>query len=252
LIWTSLPALLLLATFPLLRGPSVHPHAHTGNNGVGFKAMLEGRGVAVLLLLAVATLRVVPAMGVPFALAFLLKREGAGDDEIGLLQRVFLWSGGVGTLLCPLLARRGRELGTLVGTTLVAAAFLALLTRTDAWSIFVGLAGAGFLLQGTIPILIAYSQRLLRRGQRLAASLTLGASWGLGGIIVAGLKAVFSENQMTLMLWTMVPFAIVSSACVPFLPRAVTLPTRSELVDDELPETPVPTAEGNMASAVNL
>jgi hypothetical protein len=85
---------------------------------------------------------------------------------------------------------------------------------------YVGLIGAGFLLQGTIPILISYSQHLLPRGQRLAASLTLGASWGLGGIVVAGLKAIFSSgDQLTSMLWAMVPFALASSACAALLPR---------------------------------
>jgi FSR family fosmidomycin resistance protein-like MFS transporter len=84
---------------------------------------------------------------------------------------------------------------------------------------YVGLAGAGFLLQGTIPILIAYSQRLLPRGQRLAASLTLGASWGLGGVVVAGLKLIFTGDQLPHMLWAMIPFALASSACAAMLPR---------------------------------
>src|SRR5262249_54053140 len=128
-------------------------------------------------------------------------------------------SGGLGTLLCPLLTRAGRELGTLIGTTLVAAGFLVLLTQPSKWAMFIGLAGAGFLIQGTIPILIAYSQRLLPRGQRLAASLTLGASWGLGGVVVAGLKLIFTGDRLPHMLWAMIPFALASSACAAMLPR---------------------------------
>jgi FSR family fosmidomycin resistance protein-like MFS transporter len=81
------------------------------------------------------------------------------------------------------------------------------------------------LLQGTIPILISYSQRLLPRGRRLAASLTLGASWGLGGILMAGLKLIFSSEQLPSMLWAMVPFALASSACAALLPRSATLST---------------------------
>jgi FSR family fosmidomycin resistance protein-like MFS transporter len=220
LAWAALPGLFLLGALIVLRGPTAHPHTHTDGRGAGLAAMLDGRGLSVLLLLAVATLRVVPALGVPWALAFLLKQQGASDTQIGLTQSIFLLSGGIGTLFCPLFARTGRELGTLVGTTLLAAAFLALLTLGQTWPLYVGLIGAGFLLQGTIPILISYSQRLLPRGQRLAASLTLGASWGLGGIVVAGLKAVFStDDQLTSMLWAMVPFALASSACAALLPR---------------------------------
>jgi FSR family fosmidomycin resistance protein-like MFS transporter len=216
LLWAAVPGLLLLGTLVAVRGPAVHPHVHAHDG----TSMLEGRSVSVLLLLAVATLRVVPALGVPWAMAFLLKQQGASESRIGLTQSIFLLSGGVGTLLCPLFARAGRDLGTLVGTTLLAAGFLALLPQGQTWPMYVGLIGAGFLLQGTIPILISYSQHLLPRGQRLAASLTLGASWGLGGIVVAGLKAIFSSgDQLTSMLWAMVPFALASSACAALLPR---------------------------------
>jgi FSR family fosmidomycin resistance protein-like MFS transporter len=222
LIWAAVPGLVLLGILVFLRGPTTHPHAHSANGGASFAAMLDGRGWSVLLLLTVATLRVVPAVGVPFCLAFVLEKEGSSDFHIGLVQGIFLFAGGLGTLLCPLLSRAGRELGTLIGTTLVAACFLTLLTKPEKWMLYVGLAGSGFLLQGTIPILIAYSQRLLPRGQRLAASLTLGASWGLGGVIVAGLKLIFTGDQLPNMLWAMVPFALASSACAALLPRVAT------------------------------
>jgi FSR family fosmidomycin resistance protein-like MFS transporter len=227
LIWVALPGLLLLATLVVLRGPSAHPHTQVAG-GTGFSAMLDGRGWAVLLLLTTATLRVVPAIGVPWCLGFILKQEGSGEFHIGLVQSTFLLAGGLGTLLCPLFARAGRELGTLIGTTLVAAAFLALVTQPQPWAMYVGLAGAGFLLQGTIPILIAYSQRLLPKGQRLAASLTLGASWGLGGVIVAGLKLIFTGDHLTSMLWAMIPFALASSACAALLPRVAAAQTLSQ------------------------
>jgi FSR family fosmidomycin resistance protein-like MFS transporter len=227
LIWAALPGLLLLGTLVVLRGPTTHPHAHSGNGSASLAAMLDGRGWSALLLLSVATLRVVPAIGVLPCMAFLLERSGADPLRIGSLQSLFLLSGGLGTLVCPLFARGGRELGTLVGTTLLAAGFLALLTLPHAWAVYLGLAGSGFLLQGTIPILIAYSQRLLPRGQRLAASLTLGASWGLGSLFVSGLTAIFIGDQLPNMLWAMVPFTLASSACAALLPRAASLPAVS-------------------------
>jgi MFS transporter, FSR family, fosmidomycin resistance protein len=222
LIWVALPGLLLLGTLVLVRGPVAHPHTHSSNGEHTLASMLDGRGRSAILLLSVATLRVVPAIGVLPCMAFLLERSGADSLRIGSLQSLFLLSGGLGTLLCPLLARGGRELGTLVGTTLLAAAFLALLTLPQAWAMYLGLAGSGFLIQGTIPILIAYSQRLLPRGQRLAASLTLGASWGLASICVSGLTAIFTGDRLPYMLWAMVPFALASAVCAALLPSAPT------------------------------
>ena len=121
---------------------------------------------------------------------------------------------------------------------------LALLPRGSAWQMYAGLIGSGFLLQGTIPILISYSQRLLPRGRRLAASLTLGASWGVGGVLVAGLKLLFpSSEHLPGMLWTMVPFALASSACAALLPRSATL-----LYSHQILAAPVrPEAESGMA-----
>jgi FSR family fosmidomycin resistance protein-like MFS transporter len=229
LLWAAIPGLLLLALLVSIRGPTAHPHTHVDAAPPSLGEILDGRGASVLVLLAVATLRVVPALGVPLVLAFLLKQEGASEAKIGLVQSVFLVSGGVGTLICPLFARAGRELGTLIGTTLLAAGFLALMRPDNPWLLYVALVGSGFLLQGTIPILISYSQRLLPRGRRLAASLTLGASWGLGGILVAGLKAIFTGDQLPGMLWAMAPFALASSLCAAFLLRSDGLPVSPRL-----------------------
>jgi FSR family fosmidomycin resistance protein-like MFS transporter len=240
LAWAAMPGLLLLSSYLAIRGPASRPHTHPHGQSGSLAAILDGRGPSVLLLLTVATLRVVPALGVPWCLAFLLKRQGATESEIGLTQSIFLLSGGVGTLLCPLFARSGRELSTLVGTTLLAAAFLMLLPRGPLWLLYVGLIGSGFLLQGTIPILISYSQRLLPRGQRLAASLTLGASWGLGGICVAGLKLIFTGDQLPDMLWAMAPFALASSACAALLPRLAAVPTPAPVEPVTSPALSVP------------
>src|SRR5947208_13733520 len=100
-----------------------------------------------------------------------------------------------------------------------------LLTSGEAWVYYAGLIGAGLLLQGAIPILIAYSQRLLPRGRRLAASLTLGASWGLGGLVVAMLKDYFAAaGRLENMRATMIPFALAASLASCLLLRLVARP----------------------------
>ncbi len=218
LAWLLPPSLLLLAALAFTGRDAGHAVAHA-DAPAGLGEMLRGRWASVGLLLAVATLRVVPALGVPFALAFLLDRQGLSEADIGRTQSIFLLSGGVGTLLCPLCTRRGREVTALVTTTALAAACLALLAWGHPLGFYPALVGSGFLLQGTIPILIAYSQHLLPRGRRLAASLTLGTSWGLGGLAVALLRVCYPGDRLGLMLWALVPFAALAALGTCMLPR---------------------------------
>jgi FSR family fosmidomycin resistance protein-like MFS transporter len=217
------PGLVLLLALVLLRQPVPIHRTHSSGH-IGLREMLAGRGLAATLVLTVATLRVVPALGIPLGMAFLLDREGQSAEVIGRAQSLFLLSGGLGTLLCPLLVRPGRELAVLVGTILPAAGCLALLAWGHPWAYHVGLIGSGLLLQGSIPILISYSQRLLPRGQRIAASLTLGASWGLGGLIVAGLQTYFTATgHFEGMFWALLPFALAAalgSCLLPHVPAA--------------------------------
>jgi FSR family fosmidomycin resistance protein-like MFS transporter len=221
LAWGILPGLLLLAG--LLLGCQPSRHALTPRREAG-EPILGGRGPDVLLLLGVSTLRVIPALGVPLGLAFLLSQRGESAYEIGRWQSLFLLSGGAGTLLCPLLVRKGRELNVLIGLTVAATGALLLLLWDHPWASCTGLAASGLLLQGAIPILIAYSQRLLPNGQRLAASLTLGASWGLGGLVVAALQAYFTAiGRPEGMLWAMVPFSASAAVAATFLPRLSSL-----------------------------
>jgi FSR family fosmidomycin resistance protein-like MFS transporter len=46
-----------------------------------------------------------------------------------------------------------------------------------------------------MPILISYGQQMLPEGQRTASSITMGVTWGLGGLIVAALMAACNQNQ---------------------------------------------------------
>jgi FSR family fosmidomycin resistance protein-like MFS transporter len=208
LAWLLSPSLLAVATLAQFAAPPAHQQEEPDLDN-GLRAMLRGRWVGTSVLLGVATLRVVPVLGVPLGLAFLLDQRGASAAAVGWSQGLFLLSGGLGTLLCPLFVRPGKELRALVWTMVPATLFLVLLTQNNNVAYYSGLAGAGLFLQGAMPILIAYSQRLLPQGRRLAASLTLGASWGLGGVIVAALRAYFDAiGHLEGMLWAMVPFAL--------------------------------------------
>lgn len=219
LAWTMVPCLLLLGTLLVIGRPAASPMYHHAAP-VQLAEALRGRGLAAGLLLLVATLRVVPAIGIPLALAFVLSKQGASQAEIGGIQSIYLFSGSIGALLSSWLIRPGREVRALFWATLPAAGFLLLVISEQHWAYYPGLVGSGFLLQGTIPPLIGYSQRLLPRGRRLAASLTLGTSWGLGGLVVAALQAYFgSIGWLEGMLWALVPFTLLAALSSWLLPE---------------------------------
>jgi FSR family fosmidomycin resistance protein-like MFS transporter len=201
----------------------------------------------------VATLRVIPALGVPVGVAFLLDREGHSPQTIGAVQSLFLLAGSLGTLVCPLCTRPGRELAALVVTTLAASGFLLLLTVDLPAAYYAGLVGSGLLLQGSIPILIAYSQRLLPRGRRLAASLTLGASWGLGGLVVAMLKDYFAAaGRLDSMLPAMIPFALAASLASCLLPRRAARPVGPAPIEPFADGGPARVADAAPGSSVGV
>lgn len=226
LVWMMLPGLLVLSVLLLLHRPARHAHA-SNNPAVSLRETMHGRWGSAALLLTVATFRSVPVLGIPLALAFWMKQRQQGEAAIGGMQSLFLLSGSLGTLLGPLFFRTGREVTGMIASTVPAAACMVLLTGevsipgvSQPWVQQIGLAGAGFFLQAAIPLLIAYSQRLLPRGRRLAASLTLGSSWGLAGLIVAGLQAYFSSlREFETIFWALLPFTLLAAVGALLLPR---------------------------------
>ena len=224
LIWMVPPGLLLLTGLVLYGRPAAHVPL-SSSQPVRLGEFLGAHGRPALLLLIVATLRAIPAVGVPLGLAFLLEQQGHSESAIGVAQGVFLLSGGLGTLVCPLFVRTGQEVRMLLVLSVPAVGCLLLLAWGHPLAYYPALAGSGLLLQGAIPILIAYSQHLLPGGQRLAASLTLGASWGLAALIVAPLQGYFtSAVRPEGMLWAMVPFGAIAALAVCLLPRVRTEP----------------------------
>ncbi|MER3417384.1 MAG: hypothetical protein C4297_14415 [Gemmataceae bacterium] len=193
-----------------------------------------GRAVC---LLGIATTRVTPVVGIPLALAYTLHRQGTGEAAIGQLQALFFFAGCVGTLLCPALTRSGREWEGLFAVGLLAAGFMTLLALATGPVLFViGLLGAGLSMQGAMPLLIAYSQRVLPNGRRLAASLTLGASWGIAGVTVAALHGwLLTSGQEELLFVTLMPFSV--AAVLGLLLLKPQRPWRADYVDEQARRT---------------
>ena len=156
-------------------------------------APVKGRGPTVGLLLLIGIFRTLPMTGVPLAMAYMLKARGGSNDQIGLAQALFAAGVGAGSLGCAVLLRDVHERRALWSLPVLAAPWLLACP-------FVNLAGlaacvlvVGLLLGAAIPILTSYGQRLLHDAQRVASALTMGVTWGVGGVLVAGLMAVLNH-----------------------------------------------------------
>jgi FSR family fosmidomycin resistance protein-like MFS transporter len=140
----------------------------------------------MIRLLAIGSLRVMPAQGVVLALAYLLESQQAARSAIGAVQSAFMAGIGGGGMICALLLSQRWERPALWLTPLAAAPLLACFAVAHDWWLFAAVSAAGFLHGLGLPVFISYGQQLLPAGERIANSITMGVSWG----VAAGLVAV--------------------------------------------------------------
>lgn len=179
------------------RSPSAEPsrrgdapaHADTSTSSVQ-TALPIG---TILLLLAIGALRMLPALGVPLALAYLLKATSTSNAVIGAVQSAFMAGIGMGAMVCAAFLRLHWERTALWLFPLLVAPLLAILGLAGDWTLVLLVGTCGLLLGVTMPVYISYGQQLLPNGQRVASSITMGVSWGIGGGLVAVSMAIFQS-----------------------------------------------------------
>jgi FSR family fosmidomycin resistance protein-like MFS transporter len=92
---------------------------------------------------------------------------------------------GLGGLACATLLRRHHERVILWVCPLLVTPILLVTPWTAGW-IMAGLAClTGLLLGVSLPVLISRGQELMPDSQRVASSITMGVSWGVGGGVVS-------------------------------------------------------------------
>ena len=155
--------------------------------------MFAGRIAVTLLVLAIGSLRIVAASGVPLGLAYLLKARHGSYAEIGSVQSAFMFGIGAGGLACALFIGKHLERLTLWLLPLLVAPVIVAMPLIDGATLLAAAGMSGLLIGVGLPVLISYGQQLLPESQRVASSLTMGVSWGVGGAIVAGIMAVCDE-----------------------------------------------------------
>jgi len=213
LAW-ALPAMLLVGfciSRPRLGGSQL-PSGQASLAGV-----FGGRGPQMLQLVAGGVMRIIPALGIPLSLAYLLKSQGYNTDEVGLVQSMFMAGIGSGAIFCAVFTRPSWE-RTMLWLPALLATPAVLLVGSVSYNGKIALClTAGFLLGIAMPVFISYAQQLLPRGQRVATSLTMGVSWGIASILVAGAIRFFQQLEMLKQVFWFFAAACIACSVICFL-----------------------------------
>jgi FSR family fosmidomycin resistance protein-like MFS transporter len=170
-------------------------------------------------------------------LSFEMSRRGHGEAATGLVQSLFLVSASVGMMFMALKFRSGWEkrfmiLCPLAGIPLL---FLLGLSGCPEWLFIALLVPTGFVLWGTTPAMVSYGQELFPNAAGVASAITMGISWGVGGLLQAPITAYFQNSGA--------PYLAYHAFIVPVLCGAIgawLLPSTSQ----ELAATELPAAAG--------
>jgi FSR family fosmidomycin resistance protein-like MFS transporter len=153
-------------------------------------SIFTGRKASLFLVLIIGSLRIIAAGGVPVLAAFLLKERHADATQTGFVQSAFMAGIGLGGLACATLLNAHRERLILWLCPLAVTPVLVLIPFTSGLILAAVVCVTGFLLGISLPVLISFGQQLLPGSPRIASSITMGVSWGLGNGVVAVVLAI--------------------------------------------------------------
>jgi FSR family fosmidomycin resistance protein-like MFS transporter len=157
--------------------------------------LFRGRARPVLLVLLIGSLRIIAAGGVPVMIGFLLAQRNATGAETGLVQSAFMVGVGLGGLACATLLKQRYERLIIWLCPLFAVPVLVAIPHLQGTLLSTAVGATGLLLGISLPVLISFGQQLMPDSQRIASSITMGVSWGIGGGIVAIILAACEYSR---------------------------------------------------------
>ncbi len=247
LIYLMLPIVLLIVVFRWAgRFGDVTEAPVAPSRALSIGQMLEGRAGIALAILAICSLRLVPNMAMDKVIAFTLEQRKFSPAEIGRVQSLFLISASAGMFFMVFLFRSGWEKRFMIVCPAVGIPLLLVLGLESCpqWLMLTLLVPTGFVLWGTTPAMVSYSQQLFPKGAGLASAITMGLAWGLGGLMQAPITAAFSETPAPqhafLAFIPCLAFASVGAWFLPSTQRhisAAETPVRETAQSEQLPGT---------------
>ena len=178
----------------------------------------------MVLLFVGGVFRVMPALGIPIVMSYLLIDKG--DMIKGFVASYFMAGLGIGGIACAFGVGSKRQRLTLWLPALLATLPVALIgyADIDPWFHLFGklpvaelfvLALISGILQGVaMPIFISYAQQIMPAGQRFASSLTMGVTWGTGTLVFYGAMAFFNWlDHLKGIFWFFAVGCIICAIC---------------------------------------
>jgi FSR family fosmidomycin resistance protein-like MFS transporter len=207
-----------LLLIPLGRG---HLAATPGNSqpALSLATVFRGRKASLSLVLVIGSLRIIAASGVPVLAGYLLAARGADATQTGVVQSAFMAGIGLGGLVCAMLLKSHHERLTLWLCPLLVTPVLVIIPVTSGVALAAVVCLTGLLLGISLPVLISFGQQLMPGSPRIASSITMGVSWGVGGGVVAIILAACQySGRFDVAFYTFAAATAVSSALCIWLP----------------------------------
>ncbi|MBT3890489.1 MAG: MFS transporter [Planctomycetaceae bacterium] len=158
------------------------------------------------LLFTSGIFRVMPVLGIPIVLSYLLANSGFNDMDKGAVASVFMAGLGIGGISCALGIGRNHQrlilwLPPLLATVPVVAIgyvdlvpWIRLTNGLSLGPIHILALTIGALQGIAMPVFISFAQQLMPDRQRLASSLTMGVTWGTATLIFYAAFSIFKFN----------------------------------------------------------
>ena len=253
----GLVALVILAPLGIraMRGSAVATKKEA-SPPVRLSQLFRGRVWPVTLVLIIGSLRIIAAAGVPILLGYLLEARRGTASDIGFVQSAFMLGIGLGGLTCATLLQRRHEKVILWVCPVLATPVLLVMP----WTSGLALAGlaclSGLLLGVSLPVLISRGQELMPDSQRIASSITMGVSWGVGGGVVSIILVVCkSAGQFEPAFAAFAVATLASSVLCFWLPEVIvvgtSVPTTLESWQEAGTEVPATTPSPLAGSSIS-
>lgn len=190
LAWAILAGLLAAALLIPLGRHALDMPATSARPAARLRDVVSGRIPQLLLVLVIGSLRIIAAGGVPVLIGYLLQTRGSSAAETGFVQSAFMLGIGLGGLICATLVRHHHERLILWLCPLAVAPVVIAIPWVFGGTLVAAMGLSGLLVGISLPVLISYGQQLMPDSQRIASSITMGVSWGVGGGLVSIILAI--------------------------------------------------------------
>jgi FSR family fosmidomycin resistance protein-like MFS transporter len=193
--WGIAGGLFVCLVLLLLGRRTLTPAASAVHAPRSLSSIFQGRKQPLLLVLVIGSLRIIAASGVPVLIGYLLAARHADATQTGIVQSAFMAGIGLGGLVCATLLKSYHERLILWLCPLLVTPVLVVIPWTSGPVLAAVVCLTGILLGVSLPVLISFGQQLMPGSPRIASSITMGVSWGVGGAVMAVILAVCRSLQ---------------------------------------------------------